>query len=131
MNLTVNKVLANNYNELNKMLHAPEHYGRVTNWPIRSGDWNMDQFGKICYRDSIELTVDSDKVTVDKKPLFMLNNTAKEMANRAIIRLTEVYNRFLSYDRDAQFTLRTYTPEQIEALLAAVERARDQSENGG
>ena len=92
--------LANRYNRLNKMLHAPEHYGKVTNWPIRSGDWNMDQFGKICYRDSIELTVDGDNVTVDKKPLLMLNSTAIKKADETVQYLSNVYSNHLSANEE-------------------------------
>ena len=78
-----------NYGKLHEYMGSP----LVKKAPIGLGDWQINQFGNINYKDKVQLSVHENKVKIDKKPLFWPRAAIMKNANAALDLLNRGYER--------------------------------------
>lgn len=99
----------------------------ITKVPVNRGDWQVDQFGSVNYKDKVQLSIYDDKVKIEKKPFFWSRATVMERADRALDLLKDDYDRISSRDKDFKPGVRVYTHGQIETLKKYAQEYRERN----
>ena len=97
MKNAIEKNLINNYSKLHEYMGS----SKITKTPVDWFDWKIDQFGSVNYKDSIQLSINEDRVKVKKKPFFWSKESALYEANKALEHLKSTYEKLFFYDKDA------------------------------
>ena len=115
--------LIKNYGKLHEYMGT----SLITKVPVNRGDWQIDQFGSVNYKDKVQLSIYEDKVKIEKKPFFWSRATVMEKADRALDHLKDDYDRISSRDKDFKPGVRVYTPVQIETLWKYAQENRERN----